>query len=64
MTSRLEKIFSVIPKCETFADIGCDHGYLAKAVLDSGKCKSAVISDISQKCLEKAKKYAKEHFKL
>lgn len=55
MTSRQKKIFSVIPNCETFADVGCDHGYLTKAVLDSGKCKYAVVSDISEKCLEKAK---------
>lgn len=54
MTSRLEKIFSAIPNCKTFADIGCDHGYLAKAVLDSNKCEFAVVSDISKKCLEKA----------
>ncbi len=54
MTERLEKIFSVIPKAKVFADIGCDHGYIAKAMLDSGKCEKAIISDISKKCLKKA----------
>ena len=54
MTERLEKIFSVLPSCEVFADVGCDHGYLAKAMLDSGKCRRAIVSDISAKCLKKA----------
>lgn len=55
MTERLEKIFSVIPECQVFADVGCDHGYLAKAVLKSGKCKKVILSDVSEKCLQKAK---------
>ena len=54
MTERLSKIFSVLPSCKVFADIGCDHGYIAKAMLDSGKCERAIISDISEKCLKKA----------
>ena len=54
MTDRLNKIFAVLPTCEVFADIGCDHGYMAKAMLDGGKCKKAIISDVSAKCLLKA----------
>ena len=54
MKGRLKEIFSVIPTAEVFADIGCDHGYMAKAVLDGGKCKRAVIADISALCLKKA----------
>lgn len=60
MTNRLEIIFSAIPTCQTFADIGCDHGYIARAVLNSGKCKKAIISDISAKCLKKAQDLLKE----
>ena len=55
MTDRLEKIFSIIPNCEVFADIGCDHGYMAHAMLVRGKAKKVIIADISQKCLQKAK---------
>lgn len=54
MTDRLNKIFSVLPDCDTFADIGCDHGYMTKAMIKSGKCKRAIISDVSAKCLNKA----------
>ena len=54
MTDRLNKIFARLSPCGVFADIGCDHGYIAKAMLDSGKCEKAIISDISAKCLSKA----------
>lgn len=54
MTDRLEKIFALIPSCEIFADIGCDHGYIAEAMLKSGKAKKVIIADISAKCLQKA----------
>ena len=54
MTDRLKKIFSELGECETFADVGCDHGYIAKAMIASGKAKKVIISDISAKCLKKA----------
>ncbi len=54
MTDRLNKIFNCLPHCKVFADIGCDHGYIAKAMIKSAKCQSAIISDISAKCLDKA----------
>lgn len=56
MTERLKEILQNIPTCDWFADVGCDHGYIAKAMLDCGKCRRVVISDVSAKCLEKAKK--------
>ena len=55
MTDRLEKIFSIIPSCKVFADIGCDHGYMAHAMLTREKAKKVIIADISDKCLQKAK---------
>ena len=54
MNYRLERIFSEIPPCKVFADIGCDHGYMTKAMVESGKCERAIVSDVSAKCLEKA----------
>lgn len=56
MTDRLEKIFSEIDPCHIFADVGCDHGYVSYAMLKSGKCKKAIITDVSEKCLDKARK--------
>ena len=63
MTERLKEIFSNLPSCDTFADIGCDHGYIAKAMLESGKCKRAIVSDISAKCLSKAEALLSENIK-
>lgn len=59
MTERLKQIFSSVPAGETFADIGCDHGYIAKEMLFKGKCKKAIVSDISEKSLEKARNLLK-----
>lgn len=56
MNKRLQVIVSEIPSCRSFADVGCDHGYAAKAVLDSGKCSDVTVSDISAPSLEKAKR--------
>ncbi len=61
MTDRLETIFSYLTPCKVFADIGCDHGYMARAMVESGKCKKFIISDVSAKCLQKAKTLLKEY---
>lgn len=56
MNKRLQVIVSEIPTCLSFADVGCDHGYVAKSVLDCGKCSNVTVSDISAPSLEKAKR--------
>ena len=61
MTERLRVIYSEIPACESFADVGCDHGYISEAMLCGGKCKKAFFSDVSEKCLDKAKKLLEEY---
>ncbi len=63
MTDRLNKIFELLPNCDLFADIGCDHGYMAKAMLDSGKANRVIVSDISAKCLKKAQELLLEDIK-
>lgn len=51
---RINKLCAFLDKCESFADIGCDHGYCTRYMLKNGLCNTAVIADISEKCLEKA----------
>ena len=63
MTKRLQLLFDEIENCEVFADVGCDHGYIAEAVLKSGKSKKVIISDISEKSLQKAKTLLCEKYK-
>lgn len=59
--NRIERLVSAIPCCDVFADVGCDHGYVAEELLKSGKCKTAYLSDISEKCLEKAKRLLSDY---
>ena len=59
MTERLETVFSHVKKTPSLADVGCDHGYIAKALLDRGVCEKVIISDVSAKSLEKAEKLLK-----
>lgn len=51
---RINKLCTYLFKCKTFADVGCDHGYIAEYMLKNGLCERAVISDISEKSLQKA----------
>lgn len=51
---RIEIICSYLDYCKSFADVGCDHGYCAERMLKSGKCETAVVTDVSAKCLSKA----------
>ncbi len=56
MTKRLKILSSLITPCVKFADVGCDHGLIAQRVLKEKLAKQVVISDISQKSLQKAVK--------
>lgn len=51
---RIKKLCSYLFECNTFADVACDHGYIAEYMLKNGLCESATVSDISEKCLKKA----------
>lgn len=54
MKTRIEKLCAYLEKCKTFSDVGCDHGYCTRYMVENGLCESAVISDISAKSLKKA----------
>jgi tRNA (adenine22-N1)-methyltransferase len=46
----------MVPQTDTVADIGCDHGKVAVALVKEGRAKNAVCSDISGRSLDKARK--------
>ena len=62
LSLRLQTIFDCLAPCDTFADVGCDHGYQANAMLESGKCKFVYVTDISQECLQKAEELLSKNF--
>jgi len=51
---RIDTLCSLLTAAETFADVGCDHGYCSEYMLKNGLCKRAILSDISKGSLAKA----------
>ena len=51
---RIDTLCSLLVAAETFADVGCDHGYCSEYMLKSGLCRRAILSDISKGSLAKA----------
>ncbi len=55
MEGRVGTICAYLSEADVFADVGCDHGFMAKYMLENGLCRRAYISDVSEKSLQKAK---------
>ena len=58
LDARLSAVLSLIREGERLCDVGTDHGKLPVAALLSGKAKSAIATDISDKSLSKARMLA------
>ena len=52
--NRLEAIVSLIDKCDTLADIGTDHGYVAEMAIKDKLCKRVIATDINKGPLNSA----------
>lgn len=52
---RLQAACLLIQKCETFADVGCDHGFVSQYVLQNGLAQKVFACDISTPSLNKAR---------
>ena len=61
LSKRLLAIRDMIPECDLFTDIGCDHGYLPIDLLLKDRCKRAVAADIRQGPLDSARTNAGEY---
>lgn len=55
LSKRMEKILEMVPKCNSVADIGTDHGYIAIELLERGICKKVIATDVNTGPLEKAR---------
>lgn len=55
-TKRIQILCGHLRAAETFADVGCDHGYMSEYMLKNDLCKTLYFSDISKGSLEKAKR--------
>jgi len=45
---RLKTVASMVPLCQTMADIGTDHGYVPAYLALSGQCQHVIASDIAE----------------
>lgn len=54
MSKRLQTLCALLERAETFADVGCDHGYCSSYMLENGLCERVIFSDISKGSLQKA----------
>ena len=48
LSQRLISIANMVTPGNRFADIGCDHGFLAMYLIDSGICPSGIASDLRE----------------
>lgn len=62
-TKRLEKILSVLPRCNVLADVGCDHGYVGLGALERDLAQRVVFVDISLPSLQKAQRNCPQSLK-
>lgn len=60
LTKRLNEIVELAKGYKYAADIGCDHGKAAYALLKNNYCEKIIISDISVKSLNKAERLLKD----
>ena len=58
---RIDTLCALLQKSETFADVGCDHGYCSEYVLKNGFCDKVIFSDVSRGSLAKAESLLKEY---
>ncbi|MCQ2519487.1 MAG: class I SAM-dependent methyltransferase [Lachnospiraceae bacterium] len=57
LSERLREVSKTVISCNKVADIGCDHGYVAISLIESGKINSALCMDINEGPLEAAKEH-------
>ncbi len=55
LDDRLEAALCMAQPCRICADIGADHGKLSAALLCRGLCQHVLVSDISDKALDKSR---------
>ncbi len=60
LKERLRAIINLVNNKNVVADIGCDHGFVCKALLKEERAKSVIACDISEGSLAKAKKLLKD----
>lgn len=58
---RLKAVYNMAEKCDTFLDVGSDHGYLPLHLIKNNIINKAVVSDINEGPLNNAKENFEMH---
>lgn len=61
ISNRLKKVASYVPKCDTMADIGTDHGYIPIYLVKRDIVNSAIAMDLRRGPLNKAKENVEQY---
>ena len=61
LSKRLSVISEMVPPCRVLADVGTDHGYLPVWLLQQGRVKRVLASDIHRGPIQKAKETAESY---
>lgn len=56
LSLRMKAIISLVPPCDTAAEIGADHGLISAGILAAGRCRHMLVGDVSAASLEKARR--------
>ena len=60
LSKRLAAAAELVRPCESFADIGCDHGYLPAYLVQNNIVKKAYACDINEGPLSKCREVAEQ----
>ncbi len=60
LSKRLEQVATMIPPCQTVADVGTDHGFLAVVLIEKEIAGQVIAIDVNRGPLESAKRFVKE----
>ncbi len=55
LSDRMRAVAGLVQPCESIADIGCDHGYIAIELVRSSVCRHVIAMDINSGPLDRAK---------
>lgn len=61
LSDRMLAVVELVEPCETMADIGCDHGYVAMELIRRHTCKHVIAMDINPGPLKRAKNNIREY---
>lgn len=57
LSERLERVLQMVPKVQTIADVGTDHGYLAVELIRANKAEQVIAIDVNEGPLQSAQSY-------